>query len=171
MSFLVLTLACAGLLAAIVTVTGPRIAANRDRHEQAALAELIGAAAIAAPLEWQGDLARLCDGGALLRGHTAGYGGDIVWMAAVRDGPASVQLRAVRITAHQETPGIADFLSRPDQGWMAQLPGRTAAELRELDTVSGATITSRALRRALTQALDAVPGDGTSGAPAPACPT
>ena len=60
----------------------------------------------------------------------------------------------VRITGHQETPGIADFLDRPDAGWLNRLPGRDAAGLRALDTVSGATITSRALKRDLARALE-----------------
>lgn len=172
-AFVALTLACAALLAAVVTVTGPRIAANRERQQQASLADLIGTAAAAGPIQWQGDQAMLCDGAVLLRGRTAGYGGDIVWMAAGQAGPPA-QLNAVRITAHQETPGIADFLARPDQGWMAQLPGRTAAELERLDGVSGATITSRAIRRALAQALAALPADKPADGPAgsaPECPT
>ncbi len=66
---------------------------------------------------------------------------------------AEPTLAGVRIVAQQETPGIADFLGHPEQGWVASLSGSTAAELGRVDGVSGATITSRALTRSLAAGL------------------
>jgi len=152
LGFLALVIGCAALLAATAALTGERIDENRARRFQQILIEVAGSAALAAHVDWQGDVAPLCDGRALLRGTAAGYGGDIRWLAAARlgDPPALANLR---ITAHQETPGIADFLDTPGTGWLSMLHGLDPPRLARADAVSGATITSRALQRALAAAL------------------
>jgi Na+-translocating ferredoxin:NAD+ oxidoreductase RnfG subunit len=151
-TFVVLTVACAGLLAGVAALTDERIAENRAREFRQNLVALTGSAAAAARLDWQDDVALLCTEQAILRGSAAGYGGDIRWLAAAALGTPPT-LTGVRVTAHQETPGIADFLDSPDSGWLRGLAGRGAAGLAEVDAVSGATITSRALGRSLATAL------------------
>lgn len=152
-SFLALVLGCAALIAATAALTESRIDENRARHFQQALTDLTGSARLAAEVSWQGDTAFLCNGQALLRGAAAGYGGDIHWLAlaAPADRP---ELTRASITAHQETPGIADFLDTPDRGWLASLYGRDAAAISATDGVSGATVTSRAVKRSLAAALE-----------------
>ena len=86
----------------------------------------------------------------LTRTVAQGYGGGIDILLTQDAG----QLRGLRITAHQETPGIADFLNRYDEGWLSNLTGRTSMELTALDTVTGATITSRAMLDTLITALN-----------------
>ncbi len=149
--FLLLVTACAGLIAATASLTRERIEANRQRQFLAMVSELTGNPA-PDTVRWHGDVAHLCDGTMLLRGSVSGYGGPIRWLAAAADGPHPM-LTGVRITAHQETPGIADFLNQPRSGWLARLRGRDARGIEALDGVSGATITSRALRRSLAAAL------------------
>lgn len=154
-AFLALVLACAALLAATAALTGERIDDNRARRFLDMVSDLAGRPVARAELDWRGDVAPLCDGedaSALVRGKAAGYGGNIHWLAAVSLEPV-VQTRGLRITAHQETPGIADFLDRPGQGWMARLVNADAEAIAAVDTVSGATITSRALRNSLARAL------------------
>lgn len=152
LGFAGLVTACAALLATVAAVTGPRIEDNRARQASAALSELLGREVNAADVAWQDGHAVLQDGRVLLRGSAAGYAGDIRWLAAAAHDAEPV-LGAVRIVAHQETPGIADFLDRPNRGWLAALSGLNAAALAEVDTLSGATITTRALRRDLAAAL------------------
>ncbi len=149
--FVVLVTACAALLATTASLTRERIEANRQRQFLATVSELTGSPA-PETVRWHGDVAHVCDGSTLLRGSVTGYGGPIRWLAAAANGPEPV-LTGVRITAHQETPGIADFLNQPRSGWLATLRGRDAGGIEQLDGVSGATITSRALRRSLTAAL------------------
>jgi Na+-translocating ferredoxin:NAD+ oxidoreductase RnfG subunit len=151
-SFVLLVVACAALLAATAALTGARIEQNRNRQFLDLVATLIGGAPPDA-VTWDGDLAHLCDGNVLLRGAVQGYAGNVRWLAAadLTGGPPS--LTGIRITAHQETPGIADFLDRPERGWLGGLAGLDAAGLADVDTVTGATITSRALRRSLAAAL------------------
>jgi Na+-translocating ferredoxin:NAD+ oxidoreductase RnfG subunit len=153
-AFVALTVVCATLLAGVAALTEAPIEENRARRFQQTLTAVTGSARLAAEVAWQDDLAPLCPGRVLLRGTAAGYGGGIGWLAAARLAENGPVLERVRITAHQETPGIADFLDRPETGWLARLDGRDAAGLRALDTVSGATITSRALKRDLVRALE-----------------
>ncbi|MEQ8859263.1 MAG: FMN-binding protein [Pseudomonadales bacterium] len=154
LAFVALVVVCATLIAGTAALTRGRIEENRLRQFQRTLTELAGSARAAADVRWSADdVALLCDGRSLLRGRAAGYGGTIEWIAAADlTGPAPHLVR-LRVTAHQETPGIADFLDRPDSGWLGALGGSSAAALATVDTVSGATITSRALLRSLSAAL------------------
>lgn len=155
LAFLILVTLCGALLGTVAALTGARIDANHARRFAATISALSGGHAVPQPLAWHGDQALLCDGAALLRGSTAGYGGPIEWLAAAEYAGNGARLRGVRITAHHETPGIADFLNTPDGGWLGGLGGRNADGLAAVDAVTGATITSRALRRALAEALRA----------------
>lgn len=153
LAFVALTIACGALIAGTAALTRERIDENRARRFLVTLTELTGSAAAAADVRWTGDVAPLCPDRALVRSIARGYGGEIRWLAAVDLGGPVPTLERLRITAHQETPGIADFLDRPDHGWIASLTGHGPAELAAVDTVSGATITSRALARSLAAGL------------------
>ena len=153
LAFMMLVVACGALIAATAALTRERIEENRARRFLVTLTELTGSAAAAAEVTWADDVAHLCNGRALARGAAPGYGGDIQWLAAADLSGRTPALDRLRITAHQETPGIADFLNRPEHGWLATLIGATPAELDRVDAVSGATITSRGLTRSLAAAL------------------
>ena len=60
--------------------------------------------------------------------------------------------RRLLVTGHQETPGIADFLNDPEHEWLLSFIGR-GPDAAEVDTISGATITTRALARSVGGAL------------------
>jgi Na+-translocating ferredoxin:NAD+ oxidoreductase RnfG subunit len=152
--FAALVIACALLLASVASVTGPQIEANRERQLSAALAAVAGRDLAASDLTWRYDVAVLCGPVAVLRGASPGYAGEIRWLAAAQPAEAGVVLRGVRIVAHQETPGIADFLNRPDHGWLLGLHGLDGATLAVADTVSGATVTTRALRHDSAHAIE-----------------
>jgi Na+-translocating ferredoxin:NAD+ oxidoreductase RnfG subunit len=151
-AFVVLVIVCAALLAATASVTRDRIEHNRNRQFLDLVQTLIGGTP-PEQLTWERDVARLCDGRALLRGRSAGYAGAIHWLAAADVTAAAPRLSGLRITAHQETPGIADFLDRPARGWLASLHGLDASAIAAVDTVTGATVTSRTVRGALAERL------------------
>lgn len=153
LAFMALLVCCGALIAATAALTRDRIDDNRARRFRETLTELTGSPALAARVRWSGDVAPLCNGTALLRGVAHGYGGDIRWLASADVSAGAPTLTSVRIAAHQETPGIADFLDHPEQGWMASLKG-AGSESLGLDGVSGATITSRALTRSLAAGLE-----------------
>lgn len=153
LGFMALVVGCGALIAATAVLTRERIETNHARRFLGTLTELTGSAAAAAEVSWSADVALLCPDQALLRGAASGYGGDIQWLAAANLSGAAPTLQRVRVTRHQETPGIADFLDHPDRGWLASLQSADADMLAGVDAVSGATITSRALGRSLAAAL------------------
>jgi Na+-translocating ferredoxin:NAD+ oxidoreductase RnfG subunit len=152
-AFTFLVASCAALLAATAALTGDRIEHNRNRQFLDLVQALIGDAP-PDTITWEGNVAYLCNGRALLRGSAQGYAGAVRWLAAADVTGAAPTLTGVRITAHQETPGIADFLDRPERGWLALMRGREAGAVAAIEAVSGATITSRALRGAIAAGLD-----------------
>jgi len=76
-----------------------------------------------------------------------GYNGSIELLAGIgRNGEPT----GVRILRHRETPGIGGSLLREGSPWLRQWRDRAEGLP---DTVSGATITTRAVRRAVEQCL------------------
>lgn len=90
-----------------------------------------------------------------------GYNGAIKLLVGVRhDGTVA----GVRVVRHQETPGLGDAIEAEKSGWIAQFQGRsldgTATsewQVRKdggaFDQLTGATITPRAVVRAVRRAL------------------
>ena len=141
-------LACAALLVTTDQLTAKRIVHNKRIHEIRQITALVGTQPDTQP-QWVGDTWQLCNEVVLIRTSTPGYGGTIFALVAHDHG----RLRGLRVTAHQETPGIADFVSDPTDPWRQTLRSRTDVELAQLDAVTGATITSSALLAIVGEAL------------------
>lgn len=88
-----------------------------------------------------------------------GYTGEIRMLVAV---DADGRVLGVRVTEHRETPGIGDAVTR--RGWLSGLAGRSATDpppegwrLRrndgEFDSITGATLSSRAVVTAVGRAV------------------
>ena len=158
-------LTCAIALAATNWLTAERIRFNETEAERALLAELIPAGAWApslpqdldrVPAVWQ-----LCGEALLARSNAAGYGGDIRLLYTLA-GPFTSEatgpgvsgaptLIRLAVLGHQETPGIADFLTDPD--WLAMFEGRSASAMDDMAAITGATITSRGITQHLAAVL------------------
>ena len=92
---------------------------------------------------------------------TSGYNGNIsLWIATLGSG----NIRNVRVIDHRETPGIGDLIDRDTSDWIDQFsnkslqnPGVEGWHLSHeggiYDHVSGATITTRAVVRAVQAGL------------------
>ena len=91
-----------------------------------------------------------------------GYGGNIHLVIGI---DTSGALTGVRVTAHRETPGLGDYIVRNKSAWIEQFVGKslTAPEAKywkvakdggRFDARAGATITPRAVVRAVHGALD-----------------
>ncbi len=150
--------ACATLLAIIHSWTADRIARNARNHELRQIIDLAGAPPPAGTT-WTGDVWDFCSGTKLARSSAVGYGGPIRLVVGVSEG----RILGIRVTAHQETPGLADFLREPEQGWLARLKGRTGAEIMAVDGVTGATITSEGVIRAVHDAMGRVQDASAEG--------
>lgn len=91
-----------------------------------------------------------------------GYAGDIALLIGINvDGTVT----GVRVTAHHETPGLGDYVERTKSDWIDQFAGKslTNPESRHwkvakdggtFDARAGATITPRAVIKAVRNALD-----------------
>jgi len=143
---------CALLLAVTLQFTREPIARNHAAREAGAILDLTGLDTPPATGTWQDDAWVTCTGLVLLRGAAEGYGGPIRWMLAADADSAGPRVRRLLVTAHQETPGIADFLNDPDHPWLRSFTGR-GADAAQLEGISGATITTRALARSVGTAL------------------
>lgn len=90
-----------------------------------------------------------------------GYSGAIRMLAAVR---ADGRLAGARVLAHKETPGLGDYIEERRSPWIHGFDGRSLGDPEEtrwavrkdggaFDHVTGATVTPRAIVKALKRAL------------------
>ena len=154
---LLIALACATALVITHGLTEDRIASNQTHQLRAQLQTLIEDPQLSpallpdiseAPGSW-----RLCDDLLLVRSQAAGYAGPIELLYSINLEPS--RLHRLTILRHSETPGITGFLEEEDSGWLASIARQTAVSLKKVDTVSGATISSRAIRDHLLRVLEA----------------
>ena len=90
-----------------------------------------------------GSTITLNDGRFLLFGSVEGYGGPIEFLVLVAQ---TRSIDGLRVTRHQETPGIGDFIDQPESAWMRRFVGADAESMNNIDGKTGATITTKALR-------------------------
>jgi electron transport complex protein RnfG len=93
-----------------------------------------------------------------------GYSGDIALLIGLS---AAGDVLGVRVTAHRETPGLGDYIDIAKSNWIRLFDGHslTRPELKlwkvkkdggAFDSVAGATITPRAVVKAVRSALEYV---------------
>ena len=143
----VIGLGCGLLLAGVHVLTEPAIEANRSRHVWQLAHQLVGHPFDPAGLAWQGDQVDLPEGIWLRRTEIQGYAGKIHLLAAFGKGG---RLLGARVAEHRETPGLGDFIDIDKSPWMRRFA--TTPPLA-VDAVSGATITSEAVKRGIRQML------------------
>jgi electron transport complex protein RnfG len=91
-----------------------------------------------------------------------GYSGDISLLIGI---DANGTVTGVRVTAHHETPGLGDYIDHAKSTWIDQFVGKSLATpppkhwkvIKDggvFDARAGATITPRAVVRAVKSALD-----------------
>ena len=133
-----------GLLAVVAHFTTPVIEANRVQAEAHEVRELTALAnALVPELRAAGLINDDCEPQALVSiTTTRGYGGEMRVLAAF----VGEELVGVRIASHRETPGFADVLE--PSNWLGSF---SSQPLDEIDTVSRATITTKAVLAAAQQ--------------------
>lgn len=91
-----------------------------------------------------------------------GYGGDIHLLVGI---DVAGMVTGVRVTSHRETPGLGDYIDRNKSPWIEQFVGKSlttpaakywkvAKDGGRFDARVGATITPRAVVKAVKSALD-----------------
>lgn len=126
-------------------LTADRIAFNEEASLRQFISELLpGNTPIETPvpaLDRVPGVWRLCTGQLLGRSDTGGYAGPIRLLYTLNDDAGT--LIRLAVLDHQETPGITDFLSDPH--WWAGFQNQRSDAIGRLATITGATITSRAI--------------------------
>lgn len=90
-----------------------------------------------------------------------GYSGKIFLIIAIR---SNGELSGVRVVAHRETPGLGDYIELPKNPWIKVFDGQSMAKRKDadwkvvkdggqFDYMAGATITPRAVVKAVHKAL------------------
>lgn len=148
-------LVVAVLLAATNGVTAPIIKANEEATAQQTRMELLPEAdnfeVVAVEAEGVTEAARAENGaGWVITAQAQGYGGMVPVMVAFgEDGT----IRAAKFLANDETPGLGQKVRNESFG--AQFAGKTSENAYEVDTISGATISSNAAIQAIEYACAA----------------
>jgi Na+-translocating ferredoxin:NAD+ oxidoreductase RnfG subunit len=137
---------CGLALTQTYDITRAPVEENRIRQAQALLSELLGREA-PTDLVWQNDIANVCGEWQFARGASVGYAGPIEYLALLQQDRIKL-----RITRHQETPGIADFIDHRKDPYLPSLDNTLLSDWSQLDNISGATITHQALRQMADQA-------------------
>lgn len=166
MPLLVICAAVALIVSFVHTVTADVIAQAADRQKREAIVSIFGEAEITEgdPLPGTDAFFSVEDLGWCVNLTAGGFGGDIALMVGVN---ADGSVKGVEIISHSETPGFGAKADDPDYlGQYSGLSGRLTLG-RDVDIISGATISSRAILGGVNQALDALAGAGLiEGAPA-----
>ena len=178
---ILLGLVCALLLAGMQGASKERIAQNKQRYAEQTLRDMLAAGAVRL-VRVQGPGNRhyqifqvlallepasleppsLELSGNIMQQHTYdGYNGHIAfWVAIDRQG----EIIGVRAFEHQETPGLGDKIERQVSPWIDLFTGLSLANTEaadwaltqeggQFDSITGATITSRASIQAVRAAL------------------
>lgn len=159
LTLLLITAVVAGLLALVNHFTEDKIAALKEEKAEAAMRQVLPADSyILLPCDTEGVTAlyQAGDLGYVVRLEAGGFGGAIDLMVGVNtDGTVS----GISIISHAETASLGANCTRED--WRSQFAG-LSGELAvdkdggQVDSLTGATVTSRAVTEAVEQALNVV---------------
>ena len=128
-------------------LTRTSIQDNRQQAARAMFSELLGESA-ASNLDLTKALQGECGEWMLHSATSAGYAGPIEFLILIEGLTLSV-----RTLRHRETPGIGDFIDTRHSTYLSQSDAAPIEHWLKLDAVTGATVTSKALTRALKQTL------------------
>ena len=158
----ILALICGLPLAVLNHRTQGVIEDNRSYHEQQQLRRLVADVTGTPELVETETGYTVSEGGKpvarIARGETGqGYNGRIKLLVAHQP---TGEVISVRVTQHEETPGIGDKIDTDISDWITGFQGRTRANTNwqlapggDIDGITGATITSRAVSNAVREAL------------------
>ena len=124
--------------------TQDKIAKNKILHQGQILRKLLMDHQIEIP-ESAHPTRSDCSNWIIRKIESPGYSGNIESLGLVQFRKEGAVL-SLRIINHSETPGIGDFIDHQKNPWIKKLDNKTKQEWSAIDMVSGATITSKAVR-------------------------
>lgn len=161
-----LTIACllsGAIIAGVYSITEPVSAENRVKMKEEAMKDLVKDAEKFQPISGKTGWYSAMKGGKVVAyvvpAESKGYGGAIKMVTAVS--PDGKEL-GYKILSHNETPGLGDGASKPK--FADQFVGKTAEQLevvkvptdKNIQALTGATITSRAVTKGIKEAVEEV---------------
>lgn len=158
LTLFLVTAVMSGLLGLVNYVTKDRIAAFKAESMDAAMREVLPADSYT-EVEYGGDDALVSGiweaaGGYVVEVTPSGFGGEVDMMVGV---DADGKVTGVSIVSMSETSGLGSNASKPE--FRAQYVGKAGAALKkdggDIDALTGATVTSRAVTRGVNAALAA----------------
>lgn len=155
---LVICLVVAAVVSLVNEVTKARYAEIQKEEQQKAMASIFGSSSVTVTGlgDPSGDSFYAVRQGEELLGYcvqvvTAGFGGDMTLMVGFR---ADQTLVGVQILSHSETPGLGARVS--DASYLGQYAGKSGTLTlgENVDAISGATISSRAVLAGVKEAQE-----------------
>ena len=165
-TLLLITGVVAAALAGVNAITKDAIAANQEKKTQDALAVVLPGVQGLQKVELAGDAGIVSEVYASGESYAvkvlpSGFDGTITMMVGIADG----QVTGISVISHTETPGlgaVAAAQNAKGDAFRSQLVGQSG-ELEvgdQIDAMSGATITSKAVVAGVNAALDYVANMG-----------
>ena len=158
-----LALTCALLLAFTNQLTQATIESNQRHYEERILREMVNGAELVETISGYNVFRDGIQIGTIEQfSTTRGYNGEIDLLIALTQDSLSQDRKviSVRVTHHEETPGIGDKIEQDVSDWIHQFAGKSAHNTNwtlspggDIDAISGATITSRAVTSAIAGVL------------------
>ena len=159
----VLALTCAFLLAFTHQITQQTIQSNQRHYEERILREMVNGAELEKSISGYNVFRKGTQIGTIEPFMTSrGYNGEIDLLIALtlKSSTQDRKIISVRVIHHEETPGIGDKIEPDVSSWIHQFAGKSARDTDwtlspegDIDAISGATITSRAVTGAIAEVL------------------
>ena len=163
MPIIVLTCIClvvTAMLAYTNLITAPVISAAEEKAAEQARAEVLSEADSFTKLDLSGlpeevtEVYKADNGsGYVFMLTTKGYGGNIKLICGIK---ADGSIEKTKTLSHAETSGIGSRVVDNNSEYRQQYVGKTAGNVDEIDAVSGATISSKAYKKAIDAAFEAL---------------
>ncbi|MBP7215796.1 MAG: RnfABCDGE type electron transport complex subunit G [Candidatus Omnitrophica bacterium] len=160
----VICLLASSVLAVVNGVTEPKIALQKEKEEQAALKELMPDAVSFEPYIAEGktEFYRAFDAehkikGFVLKCQGKGYSSEIEVLAGL---DRALAIGEVKILSANETPGLGSKITEPS--FRNQFKGKNLKTFDEIQAITGATISSRAVMQAIKNKMSSLQDTLTS---------
>lgn len=159
-----ITAISAGILAAVNNVTEPIITANAEAKRKAAMTKVLPEAESFEPVEYIAEKSSVIeaysagDAGYVMLAEPRGYGGVISVVVGIKP---DLTVNSIDITSQSETPGLGANCT--NESFMSAIKGKTKdikvvksnPTANQIDALSSATVTTRAVVRGVNDALAA----------------
>lgn len=156
LKLIVIGVVTALLLAVVNGFTKDKIAENTKREKEAAISEIFPGEfkikCLEVAFDGVNEVNAIYDGenyvGYVAEVAPKGFGGEMTLMVGVNE---LGQVKGVKLISHSETAGLGSRVG--DAKYLTKYDGVNAADVLNVDTISGATISSKAVRLGVSAAL------------------